>query len=317
MAETGKTVRLLQMYTRLLRGEGLNKRKLAREFGVTEKSVQRDIEDLREYFSGDGGRSEILYDVRTHAYTLHADAALTLTNSEVLAVAKILLESRSMVKEEMFPILDKLVRCCTPSESLRQVQALIANEKYHYAEPHHGRRFVSRLWQLGTAVKEQRVVEIVYHRTHRGDAVTRKVCPVGLLFSEYYFYLAAFIEDIDRESHFDNPQDHSPTIYRVDKIERMTVTAEHFRVPYKDRFQEGEMRKRIQFMYGGELQRIRFEYTGPSLEAVLDRLPTARVEKKTPSGWLITAEVFGKGIDMWLKSQGDMVKRLEGNRQKE
>ena len=216
------------------------------------------------------------------------------------------------------PILSiKKVRCCTPSESLRQVQALIANEKYHYAEPHHGRRFVSRLWQLGTAVKEQRVVEIVYHRTHRGDAVTRKVRPVGLLFSEYYFYLAAFIEDIDRESHFDNPQDHSPTIYRVDKIERMTVTAEHFRVPYKDRFQEGEMRKRIQFMYGGELQRIRFEYTGPSLEAVLDRLPTARVEKKTPSGWLITAEVFGKGIDMWLKSQGDMVKHLEGNRQKE
>ena len=91
----------------------------------------------------------------------------------------------------------------------------------------------------------------------------------------------------------------------------MTVTAEHFRVPFKDRFQEGEMRKRIQFMYGGELQRIRFEYTGPSLEAVLDRLPTARVEKKTPAGWILTAEVFGKGIDMWLKSQGDMVKRLD------
>ena len=37
------------------------------------------------------------------------------------------------------------------------------------------------------------------------------------------------------------------------------------------------MRKRIQFMYGGELEKVRFVYTGPNLEAVLDRLPTSRV----------------------------------------
>ena len=44
------------------------------------------------------------------------------------------------------------------------------------------------------------------------------------------------------------------------------------------------MRKRIQFMYGGELQTIRFEYTGPSLESVLDRLPTAKVLQVTEKG---------------------------------
>ena len=32
---------------------------------------------------------------------------------------------------------------------------------------------------------------------------------------------------------------------------------EHFRVPYRDRFEEGEFRKRVQFMYGGKLERIR------------------------------------------------------------
>ena len=70
------------------------------------------------------------------------------------------------------------------------------------------------------------------------------------------------------------------------------------------------MRKRIQFMYGGELQRIRFAYTGPSIEAVLDRLPTAKIEKQTENGWICTAEVFGKGIDMWLKSQEPYVRLL-------
>ena len=65
--------------------------------------------------------------------------------------------------------------------------------------------------------------------------------------------------------------------------------------------------KRVQFMYGGKLQKIRFKYTGPSIEAVLDRLPTAEIEKQTEDGWIVRAEVFGKGIDMWLRSQGEYV----------
>ena len=82
---------------------------------------------------------------------------------------------------------------------------------------------------------------------------------------------------------------------------------EHFHVPYKDRFEEGEFRKRVQFMYGGKLERIKFRYTGPSIEAVLDRLPTAEVVSGDNEGWMVSAEVFGKGIDMWLRSQGDYV----------
>ena len=307
MAETDKNMRIREMYTRLIQGEMLNKKQLARNFGVTEKSIQRDIESLRDYLTRSGDTRTLVYDNREHAYVLRAEDTLLLTNSEVLAVAKILLESRSMIKEEMFPILDKLVRSCTPKENLRQVQSLLANEKYHYAEPHHGKAFVDTLWTLGTAVEKHRVIEITYHRTHKNDTVTRRVQPVGLLFSEYYFYLAAFIEGIDKEKHFANPQDRSPTIYRVDKIEALKVTGDRFDVLYKNRFQEGEMRKRIQFMYGGDLQRIRFEYTGPSIEAVLDRLPTARIEKKTEAGWIVTAEVFGSGIEMWIRSQGTYI----------
>ena len=48
----------------------------------------------------------------------------------------------------------------------------------------------------------------------------------------------------------------------------------------------------------------------PSLESVLDRLPTAKVLQVTEKGWLIEAEVFGTGIQMWIRSQGDYVKVL-------
>lgn len=138
----------------------------------------------------------------------------------------------------------------------------------------------------------------------------RLVKPVGIMFSEFYFYLTAFIEGIDKNAEFENKDDLFPTIYRIDRIISYRILDEHFTILYKDRFQEGEFRKRIQFMYGGALQRIKFKYFGPSIEAVLDKLPTAEAIQQSDGSFLVTAEVFGKGIDMWLRSQGDKVEVL-------
>lgn len=60
-------------------------------------------------------------------------------------------------------------------------------------------------------------------------------------------------------------------------------------------------------MYGGKLRRIKFKYTGKNVESVLDRLPTSKIIEKIENGYILTAEVFGNGIDMWLRSQGDTV----------
>ena len=64
-------------------------------------------------------------------------------------------------------------------------------------------------------------------------------------------------------------------------------------------------------MHGGRWGRIRFRYTDPSLEVVLDRLPAAQALSEDANGWLISAEGFGKGIEMWLRSQGDFIEIME------
>ena len=86
-------------------------------------------------------------------------------------------------------------------------------------------------------------MEIEYERLKEPRLVCRRVKPVGIMFSEYYFYLTAFLEDKDT---FENPDDLFPTIYRIDRIRNVQLLDEHFKVPYKDRFQEGEFRKRVQ-----------------------------------------------------------------------
>ena len=64
-------------------------------------------------------------------------------------------------------------------------------------------------------------------------------------------------------------------------------------------------------MYGGKLRKVRFKCKEYSVEAVLDRLPTAKVEKEEDGEYTISAEVFGNGIDMWLRSQGDNIEILK------
>ena len=303
-----KSARLLTIYSRLVNGETLNRPQLAREYNVSLRSIQRDMESLRCFIAEENLPQEITYGKRQGGYKLVLSQSRGLNNDEILAVCKILLESRSLRKDEMTPILDKLIDCAVPESSKRRVKELIANESFHYVAPHHNKRILRGLWEIGEAVQDHRVMEIEYERTKKPKLVRRRVQPVGIMFSEYYFYLTAFLED---KSGFDNPDDLFPTIYRIDRIKSFTVLDEHFSVPYRSRFEEGEFRKRVQFMYGGELQRIRFRYTGSSLEAVLDRLPTARVLSEDTEGWTVEAEVFGKGIEMWLRQQGESATILD------
>ena len=46
------------------------------------------------------------------------------------------------------------------------------------------------------------------------------------------------------------------------------------------------------------------------MQALLDRIPTARIIDKDGKRAIIEAETFGTGVNMFLLSQGSMVKAL-------
>ncbi len=306
-----KAKRILSLYTQLINGHLINKAQAAVEFGVDERSIQRDVDDIRNFLeiNNDGnGFNTVIYDRNQKGYRLEHIYKMKLTNSEILALCKILLDSRSLTKEEMTDILDRLISCCVPKDNQKLVTELISNEAFHYVEPRHKTKFIDTMWDIGQAIKNCQWIEIDYFRLKDKSIVKRKLKPVAIMFSEYYFYMAAFIDDEDIRKDFDVINDSFPTIYRIDRIKSCKVLDEKFHIPYSSRFEEGEFRKRIQFMYGGKLQKIRFEYSGLDIDAILDRLPTAQIISEENGIYTVTAEVFGKGIDMWLRSQGNMVK---------
>lgn len=312
-----KIERVLQLYAKLTDGYVIRKEEEALRFGVNKRSIQRDIDDIRNFLDADAERTgivnSVIYDRQERGYRLERLYSLKLKNSEVLALCKILLDSRAFTKEEMTEMLDKLIACCVPKSNQKLVKDLISNEEFHYVEPRHKTRFIDTMWKLGQAVRECRYVEIDYYRLKDRAVVHRKVKPAAIMFSEYYFYLTAFIDDKEVQKNFDILNDSFPTIYRIDRIKGMKMLNERFHIPYSSRFEEGEFRKRIQFMYGGRLQKVTFKYSGLDIDAVLDRLPTAKILAEEDGVYTVQAEVFGKGIEMWLRSQGENVKLINAS----
>lgn len=309
---TNKSVRAVALYMKLLQGEGINKEDEAKKYGVSIKSIERDIKEIQaalsEHHMETGEEQEVIHDKKAGKHVLVTKNNSHYTKSEILAICKILLESRAFTKQEMDELIEKLLSCCTPKEDYKIVKELIRNEQFHYREPHHRTVFMDKLWDLGLAIREHKVIEISYKKLKSDDPVERRLQPMAIMFSEFYFYLVGFIMDIDKEEAFQNPDDPFPTIYRIDRIKSLKVTEEKFQIKSSmGRFEEGEFRKRIQFMQGGKLRRIKFKYKGKSLEAILDRLPTAEVVREEPDGVVLQAEVFGNGVDMWLRMhEGDI-----------
>lgn len=318
MENNDKISRMLDLYGRLQNGEIIRKSYEAARYGVDERSIRRDIDDIRRYYdrekvSGNGISNRVIYDRSKGGYRLERLYSRKLTNAEILAVCKILLEGRAFTKERINVILNKLIDCCVPEFNQSLVKEMIANEQYHYIEPQHKKEFLDTLWVLAQAIHSRQYIQISYGRLKGKKTVTRKLKPVAIMFSEFYFYLTAFIENESTRKGFEAADDPYPTIYRIDRIKGITLSDETFYLPYRDRFEEGEFRKRVQFMFGGKLQHIKFRYSGTSVEAVLDRLPTAKIISEEDGVYIFSAEVFGKGIDMWLRSQGDAVEVINSS----
>ena len=298
-------VRLLLLREDLEKGKNINKEEIKTKFDIDDKTFQRDIDFLRAFYTENiNPEIEIKYDKKKKGYILKNNKD-RFRNEEILAISKILLESRAFCKDELDELLRKL-RLLSEEDEMKQVKEMIKNEKFNYVPLKHGKKLLDLIWELSKYITKQEIISINY-TTKEGKSKVHRIKPVSIMFSEYYFYIVSFMADKFVED--------GPTIFRIDRIKKLKGTGENFEVPYLERFEDGEFRKRVQFMLSGKLRTVKFEYTG-ILEVVQDRLPTVEVieQSKMEDGtekYIITAEVYGKGIDMWLKSQGGKVRVVE------
>ena len=298
--ENTKQYRVLEIFFRGLRGEDLSVQGLANEYEVSTKSITRSINELKDFLADHRelvGHTELQYSYSDKCYRLYMDEFLT--NKELFALVEVMIGARAFSKMELLTLIDKLKKFTTP-EDRPKLNELIRKELYHYPEVSHDCESVQdNLWKIVNCITERKEISIEYYRMDR-KWVTHRLRPATVMFADYYFYLIAFVTEGKSEK---------PYYFRIDRIKQITIHRKNFSTLDAPTFDEGLLRKRSLFMWPGKLQTIRFEFNGPSVQAVLDKLPTARIiERMGGRKYLIEAEVYGDGIKMWLLSQGAWVK---------
>lgn len=302
MSSTGtKKNRMLEIFYRAMKGENISVKSLADEYRVSAKSIYRDLGEIKNFLFENRelvGNTELKYASNSKSYYLEFDNFLL--SKELIAIIKMMIGCRAFSKMEILDIISKL-KNFTSFNDRSMLEKLIMKEMYHYNEVNHDcKSVIDNLWQLTRCINEKIEISVSYYKISR-DMVERRLMPVAIMFSDFYFYLIAYRCD---------ENDWKPLYYRVDRIVNVIEHRKNFEIDREHDFDEGELRNKIQFMFPGEYRKIRFEYTGMSVQAILDKIPTARVINKTGNTAIIEAETYGTGVNIFLLSQGSKVKAL-------
>lgn len=298
-----KKNRILAIMYRLFFSSGITTPELAEEYHVSEKSILRDISIIRSFFADNRnlvGNMELEYDRKRHVYRLSRNDGLQ--ENELLIILKILLGSRVFTKEELRELIGKLTVYSSSMEQ-RVFQNFWKNEMEYYcqASAKGNSHLYELVWELETWIKQGRSIEVTYKKLN-GKLVGRWLYPIAVAFSGFYFYLLACRGDMENSA---------VIYYRIDRIEQIRIRKEKVPIEIEEKRHLERARLYNQKMFMGKYMKIRFAYTGPSVEAILDKFPTADIVSQDEQRTEITAMVeYSRGTIMELLSQGSWVKVL-------
>ena len=97
------------LYHQLLNGEHIDKAAFSLEHNITERSFDRDIEDIRLFLSEIFSSNELLFDKESRTYYLTGEQPQYIDRMEAVAIGRILLSSASLRYDEMMGLLHVLL----------------------------------------------------------------------------------------------------------------------------------------------------------------------------------------------------------------
>nr|MBC9720289.1 WYL domain-containing protein [Lactobacillus sp.] len=282
--------RILEIFFLLYQGEKIYIDELVLRYQVSKRSIQRDLSSIKDAIDNTiSNELTLIYNANHRYYSIKKMNQLAM--EEVLTISKVLLESRAMTKNELEKVINHLLDELS-FDSSKIIRKLLANELICYYPLKHQEKLLKRISNFTHYITKQIVLNFDYQK-NRGEIVTREGLPVSLFFSEYYFYVLLY-----------NPTYQKYLYYRLDRFIKIKETNKKIKIPYKDRLEDSQLRKKTHFMYAGKEITFTFRFWG-IIEAALDKLPTSKVIKEfDDTSVLIEATAYDTGVIMWLLSQG-------------
>ncbi|HFI0514930.1 TPA: WYL domain-containing protein, partial [Streptococcus suis] len=235
--------------------------------------------------------AELAYDAKYHTRYLKGKSLFN--KKDILVISKILLENRSLNKDENKSLIDSLFALVSKEEQ-KEIYQIIASELLNYAPLSDTQNRIDKIWEWSEMIRKELVLDIRYQSPYNSEKQHR-ILPVSLYYDVHYFYVVAF--NLTFESYM---------TLKLDRILDWKVSTEKKpQISYGEKFRDGEIRnKRVDPFMGRELTiRVQFAYD-PTI--VTDQFPTARIIEHTPEGVIV--EFISQdtpGLKRWLLSQAD------------
>lgn len=318
-----KSIRICELIIRLLKGDYISKKTYMSKFKIEDRTMRRDIQEAKKIIVRLMPKdSRILSkDISDDKIYYMAEKQKKLKYKDLLVILKILTASRAFGTEEMLNLKNLILANLFDSAELAKY---ISNDIKDYTQLNHiieqekngffkiSERDINRYSENPKEYSQQildfeRIISrkkkiFLSYETAEKKQINIKVIPLDVVFSEFYFYLI-LTKDDDLENYF---------FYRVDRIlSCKVISSEYVSDDVYNFYERSDIKKYILFMQKGELINVKFKFWGKSVNAVMDRMPTAKIIGETDGQKIIQATGFSRGLKMWLLTQGEFVEVLE------
>lgn len=291
-----KSFRLLNIYERLQRGEYLSKSELAADYSVTEKTIQRDINDIRAYLIEThiyDNTITIKYDKFLNKYYMFSSGQNYISNDEALTICKILIENCSLPKEKLNEIISKILNIL-PIHDRTIINNAIASDMENYSPLQNDYDITLRVWDLTKYSQNNSLLFLSYFFPNQNKH-NYLVYPVAVVYHMNSFFLIAYT----KENHDFTTVFNFNEIIVVKPISRRTISDSDDDHPKSSQY---SLEENSPF----EIKNVIFKYKG-NFPSIILKFPTA--ELLYEHNGIRTIRIFyseASTID-WLKSNNNVI----------
>lgn len=251
-----KAFRLLDMYERFMKGEILNKLNLSYSYSVSEKTVQRDISDLRSYLAEtrlNKDENTICYDKKCNGYYMKHDESLYLNHAEIISLCKLIIYTKAFSQNDCEAMVKKLISMSAMS-CRREIEETLKRELNAYQKEMTRYQRVEKIGYLSEVMINHKWIEITYDQNHQ--CRKERIQPNQLFFYHHQFVLLAYSQN-EKQS----------LLYYVDWILEMKDMTNEYLNYYQNEF------RNVSYM----LVKRQFYINESELEDTMKKHPTASI----------------------------------------
>lgn len=208
-----KSERVLNLSNQLKNGLRIKKDSYCMERGISKRTFERDIKDIRNAMAEEFEGKELVYDTENDTYYITGtEKETTLMEAEYLVIVTILLGSKALGADEMGGLLNSLEQVSEHTNV--PVQELKKSLYQQYEEKLPGNPLMKIISDLIRCLVKKKAIRMEYLEDRKEGEQYRKieVIPINVLFEDSRFVLKAMEIEEGKE-----------TEYRIEQIKNFEV----------------------------------------------------------------------------------------------